>query len=167
MLRNTIKRARNFGAVVAVLMTIGLATSASPAAANSDTASAVAGVSAAATEYDQAVLGGPVYSTGPCAESSAGESCFQMYGDGIYLVANTSGAYARWSNYLWNGSSWQLYRQGECAISVTGTWGRCNKDFYEDSTYPNAYGSQGSGIRVAICSSSGSCSAETWTRNNG
>ncbi|MFE6870212.1 hypothetical protein ACFVFS_27120 [Kitasatospora sp. NPDC057692] len=164
MVRNIMGRARIPGAVVAALMLVCLAAPASSAAARSGPPAAAA---VAATEYNQAVLGGPVHSTGPCAESAAGEACFQMYGDQVYLVANTAGAYARWSNYLWNGSSWQLYRQGECSISVVGTWGHCNKDFYEDSTSPNAYGSQGSGIRVAICTASGNCSAETWTRNNG
>ncbi|WP_229399818.1 hypothetical protein [Micromonospora okii] len=145
----------------------------SPAASASVTASPQASVvdgtvGAAATEYNDAVGGGPIYSVYGCTENSYGEACFQKYGDGIYLVKNTSGAvYARWSNWLWNGSAWQQYRNGECWLSnLTNTWSHCNKDFYEDSTSPNAYGSQGSGIRLSLCSSGGTCSTETWTRND-
>ncbi|OXM45470.1 hypothetical protein CFP75_30920 [Amycolatopsis alba DSM 44262] len=85
----------------------------------------------------------------------------------MYLVAQSTGVYARWSNWLWDGSSWRQYRQGECSISTQNTWGHCNKDFYEDSTNPNAFGGKGSGIRLSLCKSGAGCSTETWTWNDG
>lgn len=53
---------------------------------------------------------------------------------------------------MWDGSAWRYYRYGDCINSLTaGHWGYRDKDFYENSTYPNAVGGQGSIIRLWAC----------------
>lgn len=83
-----------------------------------------------------------------CQAGDGVTACFQRYGD-IVWVHNYSGGNvvrAHWSNWLWDGDSWEFWRNGDCVMEWEG-WGYCNKDFYEDSSV-NAYGSTGSGIRV-------------------
>jgi hypothetical protein len=99
-------------------------------------------------------------------------TCFQPYGDKIW-VEDTYGdgyaAVASWVNYLRDASgNWDSYRSGSCTNSLTaGHWGVCNKDFYEDSTSPNAAGGQGSGIRLYPCTSNVCTTDYAWIRNNG
>ncbi|MEU2427481.1 hypothetical protein ABZ619_41960 [Streptomyces sp. NPDC007851] len=121
----------------------------------------------------EAVAGTPgagAFGSDDCISITGGEACFQKYGDVMWVKDTLSDGYPAngdYENYLWNGSSWQLYRFGDCVNHLTaGHWGYCNKDFYEDSTYPNAYGSKGSGIRLFVCGN-GSCPDDyKWIRND-
>jgi hypothetical protein len=112
----------------------------------------------------------PSFGSGECISTTGGEACFQKHGDKIWVKDTQSDGYpaiGSYENYLWDGSSWQPYRTGDCYNRLTaGHWGYCNKDFYEDSTNPNAFGSQGSGIRLYVCGD-GSCPDNyVWIRNN-
>jgi hypothetical protein len=102
-----------------------------------------------------------------CMTVTGGIACFQRYGDKVWVKhTGSTAAAASYENYLWDGGAWSLYRWGYCYNSLAaGKWGYCNKDFYEDQTNPNAYGSKGSGVRLYVCLSS--CSAGyVWVRNN-
>ncbi|MFF9607875.1 hypothetical protein ACF1GY_37465 [Streptomyces sp. NPDC014684] len=98
-------------------------------------------------------------------------ACFEKYGDKIWIkaTASRSDILAMWENYLRDSSgSWGdfPYREGSCENHLgSGRWGYCNKDFYEDSTDPNARGGQGSGIRLWACAAQ--CAGYVWIRNNG
>lgn len=104
-------------------------------------------------------------------DNFAGEACFELHGDRIWVYdARGDGlaTYGQWQNYLRNPSrTWVLYREGTCKNSLGhGHWGVCDKDFYEDSTSPNAVGGQGSGLRIAACTSKVCNGIDTWVRNN-
>ncbi|SCL72159.1 hypothetical protein GA0070606_5974 [Micromonospora citrea] len=106
-----------------------------------------------------------------CQGGPGGRSCFQKYGDKIWVVdsyTNGRGHYAQWENWLHNGSTWVLYRRGTCGNALTtGVWGYCNKEFYENGTSPNAVGGRGSGIRLYSCDALVGCQGYTWIVNNG
>jgi hypothetical protein len=115
-----------------------------------------------------AVAGSPggIYDS-DCITVTGGIACFQRYGDKIWVEhTGSKAAAASYENHLWDGNSWELYRWGQCWNSLAvGKWGYCNKDFYEDQTKPNAYGSKGSGIRLYICLST--CGSDNiWVRND-
>ncbi|MBB5931861.1 hypothetical protein [Streptomyces echinatus] len=80
-----------------------------------------------------------------------GWACFERSGDKFLVnVGDTVDGSPRveWWNELKNArGDWKIYRQGYCY----GEWYRhstvvCNKNFYEDSTSPNALGGKGSRI---------------------
>ena len=112
----------------------------------------------------------PIPAVDACVEIGDGKACFKKYGDTIIVldkVDDSRAVWAQWSNWLWDGDEWQLYRHGYCMtnVNMSGNWGTCNKDFYEDSTY-HALGNRGSGLRLAICDRFSGCSADIWIRNN-
>lgn len=90
------------------------------------------GASVAAYEVDRAVKGTPPADVS-CIEVTGAIACFQQYGDKWWVkdtAADGASAVAVWNNYR-NGS---LYRQGQCENRLgAGTWGVCNKNYYEDS----------------------------------
>ncbi|MEV4658637.1 hypothetical protein [Micromonospora sp. NPDC049301] len=90
---------------------------------------------APAYETNYAVRGTPPSSGLSCRPvSGVLQACFEAYGDKWWLRRDSSaysGVGIEWENYR-NGS---LYRNGECVSYLpVGTWGVCNKDYYEDST---------------------------------
>lgn len=107
-----------------------------------------------------------VFSNQECNNGPEVGACFQRSGDRIWVWDGGDNGLvvrAHWSNWLWDGSSWVLYRNGDCKISWKG-WGYCDKDFYEDSS-ANADGSTGSGVRVYACN--WDCTnGYKWARNN-
>jgi hypothetical protein len=121
----------------------------------------------AVEEVDTAVAGTPpAFSANECTNNNVTKVCFEPHGDKVWvldLASDGNAASGLWENYLWNGGAWQLYRQGMCMNKLSyGHWGVCNKDFYEDSTNPNAYGSKGSGLRIYACA----LCDPAWIRNN-
>ncbi|MEV7871547.1 hypothetical protein AB0P17_36855 [Streptomyces sp. NPDC088124] len=89
-----------------------------------------------------------------CATATGAVGCFVKYGDKFIVEDTASDGYSAavvWANYLWDGSSWQLYRTGLCYNPEgAGTMVTCNKDFYEDSS-TNAYGAKGSVLDFQAC----------------
>lgn len=161
------RSSRGIGRILGALAVVfALAVSAVPAQAALPTQVPDNGMSVRiTTEVDIAVVNGgyPPWNA-VCISEAVGQTCFEKYGDKIWVASgNGSLVMAYWSNWLWNGSSWQLYREGFCQTKSV-QFGVCNKDFYEDSTYPNAYGSRGSGIRLSLCA--GVCTPEIWIRND-
>ncbi|MET8609807.1 hypothetical protein [Streptomyces misionensis] len=80
-------------------------------------------------------------------------ACFQLYGDHFWVQADAGvsapvGVY--WENWLVTSSGGlSLYRHGRCEDYLGGLKeSGCNKDFYEDNTYPNALGGRGSEICI-------------------
>ncbi|MEH1163777.1 hypothetical protein V6V47_00155 [Micromonospora sp. CPCC 205539] len=162
--------------ISAVVATVGPAASANSAAPASSAAKAssvalVQPQASKAPEHSEAVAGSPPSSFDSCVNGPNGRSCFQKYGDKIWVLdtyANGRGHFASWSNWLWDGNSWELYREGFCNNGLTaGVWGYCDKEFYEDSTNPNPYGNKGSGLRISSCDALIGCSDYFWIRNNG
>jgi hypothetical protein len=101
--------------------------------------------------------------------------CFQKYGDRIWVQDAYGDGYPvaiYWQNYIRDDlGNWVLHRWGECRNYLYApNWGYCDKDFWEDQTYPNARGGQGSGIRLYPCIISGGytgcLSNYKWLRNN-
>jgi hypothetical protein len=134
---------------------------------------APANASAAAPAYDLdiAVAGSPpAFDVGDCESNTEVLVCFQKYGDKIWVLDLDSDGHSAegyWENYLWDGSDWVFYRNGYCDDHLTTTqWGYCNKDIYEDSTNPNAYGGKGSGIRLYACGLDNCGTENVWIRNN-
>lgn len=129
---------------------------------------------AAAFETDTAVSANPPLEIGNhessvCKTMTGAAACFQKYGDVLWVedtASNGASASVYWENYLWNGSSWVFWRQGKCVNSLGNLhWGKCDKDFYEDSTL-NPLGSRGSGIRVYPCNGNDCSGSYLWLRNN-
>ncbi|MGW1977992.1 hypothetical protein [Streptomyces sp. NPDC001889] len=128
-----------------------------------------------AAESDKAVASGPP-SDATCLVSFMANSCFKKYGDSWYLRDlewDGMDVYADWQNQLRNaGRDWVSYRSGRCTSELgSGDWGRCNKDFYEDSAH-NAKGGYGSRVRWRACRdqplSPDTCgSGATWVKNDG
>jgi hypothetical protein len=163
-----VKRAALAGAALAAVGALVSAPDASAAPSGSNSNAASYQAASPSPEYDYAVAATPPSSGLTCVSASGAKACFQKYGDKIWIL-DTSGttyaAVAPWENYLWNGSSWQLYRTGNCYNRLgKGVWGVCNKDFYEDSS-TNAYGSTGSGLR--LWAENLDWSDYIWIRNNG
>jgi hypothetical protein len=90
-------------------------------------------VGVAAVELDDAVAGTPPSGL-PCISTTGAKACFEANGDRWWVqdtAADSASAEARWDNYR-NGS---LYRSGICRNSLgSGKWGKCNKNYYEDSS---------------------------------
>jgi hypothetical protein len=104
---------------------------------------------AASTETDYAVDGLPAEppdtSTNVCTATTWAATCFQKYGDLIWVRDNQPDdryAYSYWENYLRDPSGNRtLYRWCRCIDNlgyVTG-WTRCDKSFYEDQSCPSHY----------------------------
>ncbi len=106
------------------------------------------------------------------------KGCFAKYGDSWRIqdsLADGDQTFIYWENWLWNGSSWQPYRFGECSNNLGAPqWGACNKDYYESSS-TNYYGGKGSRIRFQTCRrdlintacTPSSISQAPWINNNG
>jgi hypothetical protein len=102
----------------------------------------------------------------------AGQVCYVPSAERIYVYDAWKDGYAvsaQWENYLRDpNGNWVLYRRGHCTNSLGfGNWGYCQKNFYQDDTYPNAVGGQGSGLRIYACLANVVCNGtETWVRND-
>lgn len=132
------------------------------------------GASPAFASATEAVAGTPpTWASGQCYTNSTVKACFQPYGDKIWVLDTASDGYAgnaSWENLLRNSSgAWdtRVYRSGNCANHLTANhWGYCNYDFYEDTT-TNAFGGQGSGIRVFPWAANAGQTGYAWVRNDG
>jgi hypothetical protein len=155
------------------------AAAASPAAVPHESAVMEAVPAVSPYENDTAVYGGDPAQTGiacnqlfDAQDNYAAEVCFHLYGDQVWVYdarGDGHAAIGQWSNYLRDADgTWIKYREGECRNSLGhGQWGVCNKEFFEDSTNPNAEGGHGSGLRLWACTASTMCNADyTWVRNN-
>jgi hypothetical protein len=97
-------------------------------------------------------------------------TCFQKYGDVIWVYDPYDDlwlAQAHWSLWLRDGQGeWTFHKWGRCKASPASVrvWVVCDRDFYEDSTYPNAKGGQGAGIRLYAVDDD--WSGYRWIRNN-
>jgi len=128
--------------VLALSMAVMAVTGAmAPAVASAETTSVqpTSTVSAAAdAELDFAVAGTPPpKSQMECRSYPAVEICYDKAGDYWWVQDQdstdnaSSGVY--WMNFL-NHTGGDLYREGYCITSLgKGNWGRCNKNYYEDS----------------------------------
>ena len=81
-----------------------------------------------------------------CITMTGAKACFEPHGDYLWVEdtkADGHSATATWNNYIYTGSSWQLWRQGSCVNKLgTGKWGLCNKEFDEysdDGSYIDLY----------------------------
>lgn len=125
------RKVRTFAAGVATLLLAALPVTAS--AAQETSAAGEEGASAAATlEIDRAKKG--TYPGGlSCVTVTGAQACFEAYGDKWWVkdtAADGASAVVTWRNYR-NGS---LYRSGQCENRMgSGTWGVCNKNYYEGS----------------------------------
>jgi hypothetical protein len=121
--------------IAALLMTMlpGTASASGAAPSNTPTDHYTASVTAAASEIDQAVAGSPPSGL-PCVATTGATACFEAYGDKWWVKdtdSDSASAEALWQNF--RGGS--LYRDGICRNSLgNGTWGVCNKNYYEDSS---------------------------------
>ncbi|MFF1298520.1 MULTISPECIES: hypothetical protein [unclassified Streptomyces] len=117
---------------------------------------AMSNPAAAADESDTGVASSAPTSGTCVTEIQGARACFKPDGDVIY-AKDTSldgwSVYASWENQLRNSSgTWKTYRTGKCWNNRgEGDWVSCNKDFYENSTSPNALGGTGSRIILAAC----------------
>lgn len=130
-------------------------TAAMPAGASTSDDAVSAAVT---TEYDTAKKNNNPPSMDRCVGKTQWDSsggCLKKYGDRLFAYDTTLdgfSVYVLWENQLYNGSGWKLYRKGRCTSNHGfDNYGECNKDFYENSTYPNAFGSSGSRIRIKSC----------------
>ncbi len=93
-----------------------------------------ASAAAVAVEFNRAVASGPPPQTLACASTTGALACYQQDGDRWWVqdtASDGASAEAFWENRR-NGD---LYRHGICRNSLgNGTWGVCNKNYYEDST---------------------------------
>ncbi len=89
-------------------------------------------------------------------------ACFEPYGDVLWITytgpGTSVGTYVQWTNQLRNSAGqWVNYRTGECYIGSGSSFsiGRCNKDFYENSTVRTGTSTvpAGQGSRISIKSS--------------
>jgi len=140
-------------AVAAPPASAGTSTAAGHAAASGVLATAVPAT--AQFESNTAVAGTPNFSAYPatCVTYADSEACFQPNGDTIWvkdIKADGAAAYGDWANDLRDVDGvWWGYRDGRCTNHLGyGHWGSCKKDFYENSTNPNAFGGQGSRITI-------------------
>ncbi|PZG01353.1 hypothetical protein C1I99_07560 [Micromonospora deserti] len=83
-------------------------------------------------------------------------ACFEAYGD-KWWVADTDidgwSAATHWKNYLQDqNGNWLLAREGICINKSGGhTRAVCDKNYYENSTYPNGAFGQGSYLTWRAC----------------
>ena len=161
---------------------LGVALTATPASAAPTPTGANPSIVVAATpatfEVDTAVAGSRPPSTGVSCRSYVddggrllSEACFQLHGDKIWVrddLVDGHAAVGAWQNYLRDPSgTWVLYRYGRCDNKMgAGSWGVCDKNFYEDTTSPNALGGTGSGLRLFACTSVDCIFPYAWIRNN-
>jgi hypothetical protein len=123
----------------------------------------MASPAAAAVETNYASLTtAPLGWLGGCQGYGPVWACFVPHGDYIYIEHQQNAdltPYIDWNNWLRKpDGNWALYRTGYCFSNLgPGTWGRCNKDFYEDGN-KNAWGGYGSEISFRVCASSSNCS---------
>ncbi|EIE98562.1 hypothetical protein [Saccharomonospora glauca] len=125
------RRLRVFASGVAALALAFLPTTATAA---QELAADGEGASVAAYEIDKAKKGTPPSSGVICPPDIPGARvCFEPYGDKWWVkdtAADGASAVVTWRNYR-NGS---LYRSGQCENRMgSGTWGVCNKNYYEGS----------------------------------
>jgi len=96
-------------------------------------------------------------------------ACFQRQGDTVWILDTETGggtARAYWSLWLRDADgNWRFRRSGNCWSTGTPQWRKCKYEFYEDSTYPNAFGGQGAGIRLYPVVGD-TWSGYRWIRNN-
>ncbi len=108
-------------------------------------------------EWDTAVAADSNPTTdvlGNCTDMVGAKACFERHGD-RWWVLDTDGdghsATASWENWLLDGSSSVLWRNGSCVNKLgKGHWGVCNKDYYEDGSV-NVFGSRGSALEWQAC----------------
>ncbi|MGW2260400.1 hypothetical protein ACWCXE_21670 [Streptomyces sp. NPDC001780] len=91
---------------------------------------------------------------------NSGMGCFEQYGDVIRVWSRnyTDGSpRAYWANELKDSNGvWKLYREGVCyGDYARNSWVSCNKDFYENTTSPNALGGKGSRIKLTFSDAAG------------
>ena len=114
----------------------------------------------------------------PITDSSGNEifeACFVKFGDVLAVFdlntqAGNGFGWMQWQNDLKDANgNWKPYRHGECWLrTAPDVAGYCDKDFYENSTNPNALGGQGSRIGFKACSSDNryGCGSLVWVTNN-
>jgi hypothetical protein len=122
--------------------------SASTAAAGPASVTAVA-LAPAVSAYEwntAASWSAPSLPDSDCITMTGAKACFEPHGDYLWVEdtkADGHSATATWNNYIYTGSSWELWRQGSCVNKLgAGTWGLCNKDFdeySEDGSYIDLY----------------------------
>ncbi len=118
---------------VLILTLLPLTASAASGASPAESHSSSGPTAAAVHEVNQAVAGSPPSGL-PCVAMPGANACYQAYGDRWWVkdtASDGASAEAFWENRR-NGD---LYRHGVCRNSLgNGTWGVCNKNYYEDST---------------------------------
>jgi hypothetical protein len=71
-----------------------------------------------------------------CTSRSGSNACFQPYGDHWSVqdtLADGHSATASWYDYHFNGSEYDLIREGSCVNERGhGTWGGCSKNYVEE-----------------------------------
>lgn len=87
---------------------------------------------------------------------SLAKGCFKKHGDYFFVKDHAKDGYSvyvQWINQLPRSSGrWATYRSGRCEFfGGNDNWGQCNKNFYENSTDPNAFGTKGSRIKFKVC----------------
>ncbi len=152
-------RATAVGLVSATAMLSAMLANAGPASASTD-----------GNQSAKAAAGPPTFGSDICEENEASTTCFEPYGDKIWVYdakADGKAAAGYWQNYLEDSAgNWHLYRDGQCVNHLSeGHWGYCNYDFYEDTSH-NAEGGYGSGVRVYPCIENGVIGDYVWVRNN-
>jgi hypothetical protein len=171
MERRMSRVARALGALA--LVTVGLVgVSAAPASAADDSPPAAA-AALTAENQDGVPSKGPSFNYSFKCSSGAPDGigasvCFQPYGDLLY-VDDTQGdnhaAYMYWENWQNDRSGHAvLVRYGRCYDRLgAAAYGEavCAKNFYEDSTHPNAVGGEGSWLTFAACEVDVGCTATT------
>jgi hypothetical protein len=126
--------------VLALSMAVMAAVGMTPAVASAEITSVPApSVNAAVdAELNIAVAGTPPpKSQMECRSYTQVEICWEKAGDYWWVQdqdsTDKSSAGVWWMNFR-NHTGGELYRQGYCITSLgKGNWGRCNKNYYEDS----------------------------------
>lgn len=141
------KRVASAAALMAVALTMSVAAPANAIVVESDSA---------LRQLHPPVMDVCVSGTGDGAQSNTSRGCFKKYGDRIFSYdrfADGMSVYVDWENQLKDSSgNWKAYRKGRCTSTLGAEkYGECNKDFYENSTSPNAKGGKGSRIRIKSC----------------
>ncbi|GIH08476.1 hypothetical protein Rhe02_65430 [Rhizocola hellebori] len=102
------------------------------------------------------------------------DACFEKQGDVFTMLdiariswGDPGNAWIQWTNELKDsGGTWRYYRSGECWLSGTMTEGHCDKNFYENTTSPNAKGGVGSRLIFKACHSFYGCSSPVYATND-
>jgi hypothetical protein len=107
-------------------------------------------------EWDTAVAGTPPEEGfhGDCVTMPGAKACFERHGDRWWVldtVGDGHSATASWKNWLLDGSSSVLWRNGSCVNKLgKDHWGVCNKEYWEDRSL-NVLGSTGSSLEWQAC----------------